>query len=99
MSIPQYKDDNSFGPETVEWTNKFKLFSALDVDGTVDSMTWGVMQDYLREHQSGISQEEYDRVVSELEQSELVVADQLADLRGTAVAWKTVESVATKYGV
>ena len=104
-SLPQYKDDNSFGPETVEWTNKFKLFASLDVNGIVDSLTWGVMQDYLRENQSGITQAEYDKVMAELQQTsnelagaEGVVKDQKFDLEGTAIAWKTFESISKKYG-
>jgi hypothetical protein len=113
-ALPVYKDDNSFGPETVTWTNKFKASMNMAQDGIVDTPTWAVMTDYIRIHcvDSGITQEQLDAETARADKAEAdlqeckenlvgcqtVVADQNADLEGVAVSLITLEKVKTKYG-
>jgi hypothetical protein len=113
-AVPQYKDDNSFGPETVEWTNKFKASMGMAEDGIVDTPTWAVMTDYIRVNcvDSGITQEQLDAEKARADKAEAdlqvckddlagcqtVVAEQSKDLEGVAVSLQTLDLTKQKYG-
>lgn len=106
-ALPNYKDDNSFGPETEVWTNKFKASMNMLQDGIVDSETWGVMQDYLRtvcapdgipEDEYNKLKEAYDLALADIAGHKNVIDDLQKDIDALVASYEAIKAFRDKYG-
>jgi len=66
-ALPKWKADGTFGAESVEWTNKFKLSVGMVADGIVDDLTWDKMVGSLKG--TGITQADLDAQKAKTDQA------------------------------
>lgn len=56
-ALPRYKADNSFGGETVTWTENFQRAVGLSADGVVGPATWNAMVEAIKGDCAGVKAE------------------------------------------